>query len=37
LTCTPNSFDLTRHGIDAGLRIIPPGGSFTARVEISVV
>jgi len=28
--------ELTKHGIDAGLRIVPPGGSFTARVEISV-
>jgi aldose 1-epimerase len=36
LTCTPNSFELTRQGIDAGLRSVPPGGSFTARVEISV-
>jgi len=36
LTCMPNSFELTRQGIDAGLRILDPGGSFTARVEISV-
>jgi aldose 1-epimerase len=36
LTCTPNCLELTKQGIDAGLRIVPPGGSFTARVEISV-
>jgi aldose 1-epimerase len=36
LTCVPSCFDLTRRGIDAGLRILPPGGSFTCRVEISV-
>jgi aldose 1-epimerase len=35
LTCVPACFELTARGIDAGLRIIPPGGSFTARVEIS--
>jgi aldose 1-epimerase len=33
-TCVPGSFDLAAHGIDAGLRVVPPGGSFTARVEI---
>jgi aldose 1-epimerase len=36
LTCMPNSFELTRKKIDAGLRIIAPGESFTARVEITV-
>jgi aldose 1-epimerase len=36
LTCVPSCFDLTARGIDAGLRIIPPGGSFTAPVEIEV-
>jgi aldose 1-epimerase len=36
LTCTPNCFALTQQGVDAGLRIVPPGGSFTAQVEISV-
>jgi aldose 1-epimerase len=36
LTCVPACFDLTRRGIDAGLRIVPPGSSFTCRVEISV-
>ena len=36
LTCVPSSFDLAVRGIDAGLRIVPPGGSFTCRVEIAV-
>jgi aldose 1-epimerase len=36
LTCVPSCFDLTARGIDAGLRIVPPGGSFACRVEIAV-
>lgn len=36
LTCMPNCFALTKQGIDAGLRVLPPGGSFTAQVEISL-
>lgn len=36
LTCVPNVFELTGGGIDAGLRILGPGESFTARVEIHV-
>jgi aldose 1-epimerase len=35
LTCVPSCFDLAARGIDAGLRIVPPGGSFTCRVEIA--
>jgi aldose 1-epimerase len=35
LTCAPNSFELTREKIDAGLRVLEPGESFTARVEIT--
>jgi aldose 1-epimerase len=35
-TCVPGPFALADRGIDAGLQIVPPGGSFTARVEISV-
>jgi aldose 1-epimerase len=35
-TCVPSCFQLAERGIDAGLRIVPPGGSFTAHVEISV-
>lgn len=33
-TCVPGLFDLTRQGIDAGLRVLAPGESFAARVEI---
>ena len=36
LTCVPSCFDLAARGIDAGLRVLPPGGSFTCRVEIAV-
>jgi aldose 1-epimerase len=36
LTCVPNCFELHARGIDAGLKVIPPGGAFTARVEIAV-
>lgn len=36
LTCVPSCFDLAARGIDAGMRIVPPGGSFSCRVEISV-
>jgi aldose 1-epimerase len=36
LTCVPDCFDLAKQGIDAGLKILPPGGSFAARVEIVV-
>ena len=35
-TCVPGAFALEERGIDAGLRIVPPGGSFAARVEINV-
>jgi aldose 1-epimerase len=35
-TCVPGCFELASRGIDAGLKIVPPGGSFTARVEIEV-
>lgn len=35
LTSVPNCFELSRHGIDAGLTVVPPGGLFSARVEIS--
>jgi aldose 1-epimerase len=36
LTCVPNCFELSARGIDAGLKVILPGGSLTARVEIAV-
>ncbi len=35
-TCVAGAFALAERGIDAGLRIVPPGGSCTARVEIEV-
>src|SRR4030095_5767523 len=35
-TCVPDAFALAERGIDAGLRVIPPGNSVTARVEIDV-
>jgi aldose 1-epimerase len=34
LTCVPDCFRLQQQGIDAGLRILPPGDSFAATVEI---
>src|SRR5207237_10672600 len=36
LTCAPNSFELKSQKIDAGLRVLEPGESFTARAESSV-
>jgi aldose 1-epimerase len=35
-TCVPDCFDLEKRGIDAGLRIVPPGQSFSTEVEIRV-
>jgi aldose 1-epimerase len=35
-TCVPDCFRLEPQGIDAGLRILPPGDSFGATVEIRV-
>jgi aldose 1-epimerase len=35
-TCVAGGFELESRGIDAGVRVVPPGGSFTAVVEISV-
>jgi aldose 1-epimerase len=36
LTCAPDPFRLTKLGIDAGLRVLAPGESFEARVQIRV-
>ncbi len=36
LTCAPDPFRLTRLGVNAGLRILEPGESFAARVQIRV-
>src|SRR5204863_5699002 len=35
-TCVPGCFELAQRGIEAGLRVVPPGASFTARVEFDV-
>ncbi len=35
-TCVPNAAELTERGLDAGLRVLPPGESFTASVELAV-
>jgi aldose 1-epimerase len=35
-TCVPGAIELAARGIDAGLRMVPPGGSFTANVDIEV-
>lgn len=35
-TCAPGCFELATRGIDAGLRILPPGESFSAQVHIQV-
>ncbi|MHB1037729.1 MAG: aldose epimerase family protein [Pirellulales bacterium] len=35
-TCVPDAFSLLASGVDAGLRILSPGASFRARVEMSV-
>lgn len=33
-TCVPNAADLQARGIDSGLRVLKPGESFTANVEV---
>ncbi|HUE71694.1 MAG TPA: aldose 1-epimerase [Pirellulaceae bacterium] len=35
-TCVAGAFVLAERGIDAGVRVLPPGGSFEARVEFRV-
>lgn len=35
-TCVPGAIEMTRRGIDAGLRILAPGESLTARVRIEL-
>jgi aldose 1-epimerase len=35
-TCVPGAIELARRGVDAGLRVLAPGESMTARVRISV-
>jgi len=36
-TCVPDPFRLARLGIDAGLRVLQPGESLTAHVDIELV
>jgi aldose 1-epimerase len=36
LTCVPCAMELTARGVDAGLKIIPPGDGFSATVNINV-
>lgn len=36
LTWCPNAFELTRQGLDAGLRILPPGESLRCQVTMRV-
>jgi aldose 1-epimerase len=35
-TCTTDAVNLQARGIDAGWRVLPPGGTFTAVVELRV-
>lgn len=35
-TCVPSAIALHERGIDSGLRVLAPGESFTARIEIRV-
>jgi len=35
-TCVPCAAELAARGIDAGLRVVPPGGQFTAWFQIEV-
>lgn len=35
-TCVPGACELARQGIDGGFRVLAPGASFRARVEIRV-
>lgn len=35
-TCVPGAIELAGRGIDSGLRIVPPGDSFAAQVEIAL-
>ncbi len=35
-TCLAGAFSLAERNLDTGLRVLPPGGSFTAQVEFHV-
>jgi aldose 1-epimerase len=34
-TCMPNAFELEASGVDTGLQILAPGGSWSARIAFS--
>ena len=36
-TCLAGAFGLAERNLDTGLRVLPPGHSFEARVEFRVV
>lgn len=36
-TCVPNAADLRARGVDSGLRVLAPGESFEARVDMRVL
>jgi aldose 1-epimerase len=36
LTCPPDPFRLSKLGLDVGLRVLAPGESFEARVDMSI-
>jgi aldose 1-epimerase len=36
-TCVTNAINLQQKGIDAGLRVLPPGGTWTGRIDIEVL
>ena len=35
-TCAPDPFRLSREGVDTGLRVLAPGQSFAASIQIRV-
>jgi aldose 1-epimerase len=35
-TCVAGAFELAQRGIDGGVRMVPPGGAFSATVDIRV-
>ncbi|MCE9547241.1 MAG: hypothetical protein K8T25_17355, partial [Planctomycetia bacterium] len=36
-TCVPDAYRLQAAGCDTGLRVLPPGGTFSAEMTVSVV
>ena len=35
-TCVPDSLQLERQGVNAGLRVLAPGESFQTRIDIRI-